>query len=76
MKAFTVRPRFYIALFLMSGLTGFGVQSASAYGEEAAKLDRQCSYDAGTTPRCQHCDATCLGTGWVCCAVTVGPGVS
>jgi hypothetical protein len=73
----TSRPWFYIALFLVSLMSGFGTQRAIAYEEEAeAGLDRQCSYDTGSTPRCQYCDRTCRGTGWVCCSITVGPGVS
>jgi|GEM_PF-4204176 len=71
--------RFYLTLFVVSALTGLGADRAFAYYSNAqaeAKLDRQCSYDTGSNPRCQYCDGSCLGSGYVCCGITVGPGDS
>lgn len=65
--------RFYIALFLLAGLTGFGTRQATAVEAVGDGYDKQCWYDVGTTPRCQDCYGTCGGAGYVCCKIVVQP---
>lgn len=63
--------RLYLSMFALSGVLAFGAQGATAAA--AGGYDRQCYYDSGTEPRCQYCEQTCLGEGYVCCAVVVQP---
>jgi hypothetical protein len=73
MKSLIASPvRFYLALFVLAGLTGFGTRQAAALAA-APVYDKQCWYDVGTTPRCQDCYGTCGGAGYVCCGIVVQP---
>ena len=69
--------RFYLTLFVLAAMTGFGVERASADPEDiAVPAGFQCRYDVGSSPRCQYCTGACMGTGWTCCRIPTTAGLA
>ncbi|HEY0017516.1 MAG TPA: hypothetical protein VGC13_14490 [Longimicrobium sp.] len=72
-KLISSPSRFYIIMFVVAGLTGFGTRQATALEAEPV-YDKSCWYDVGTTPRCQDCYGSCT-PGYVCCRIDVQPSL-